>query len=159
MSELKTDQKLLNLIAAARRHKMTPAEKVAQRLSFIRGQTGFSSDEILAVLPELSDAAVLSAANERIRRLEEALRQAKTALERYDFGVTTIVDQDAWGILHAALQADPKHWIVSFEIGAPERQEIYVQAETADEAREKACKDTTLENQWWDVKVVEDIDP
>lgn len=55
MTNLQTPPDLLErLIDAARNHVMTPAEVRAQKISFIRGQTGASTEEILRVLPELA---------------------------------------------------------------------------------------------------------
>ncbi|MCK8785884.1 hypothetical protein M0638_16010, partial [Roseomonas sp. NAR14] len=43
------------LLARAAAHVMTPAERRAQRLSWIRGMTGRTDAEILRVLPELEE--------------------------------------------------------------------------------------------------------
>lgn len=50
-----TSPELLALIERARKHVMTPAEKRAQILSFLRGQTGLTTEEILRVKPELAE--------------------------------------------------------------------------------------------------------
>lgn len=55
MIERRTPLPLLKrLTEAAQKSAMTPSEVRAQKISFIRGQTGASTEEILRVLPELA---------------------------------------------------------------------------------------------------------
>lgn len=51
MTELKTDPELLErIMEAARKHKMSPAERRAQRISFIHGTTGHDKALISKIL-------------------------------------------------------------------------------------------------------------
>lgn len=45
-----TDEELLQRLREAKAHEMTPAEKRAQRISFIHGQTGVDKDRISKIL-------------------------------------------------------------------------------------------------------------
>ena len=45
-----TDEDLLKRLRAAKSDEMTPAEKRAQRISFIHGQTGVDKDRISEIL-------------------------------------------------------------------------------------------------------------
>lgn len=54
MTQPRTSPALLARLAQAAKHVMTPEERRQQRLSFIAGQTGYSRDLIVSVLPELA---------------------------------------------------------------------------------------------------------
>lgn len=56
MIDLRTDPALLDrLVEVARTYVMTPAERRAQRRSWVRGQTGLTDKQIIAVMPELAE--------------------------------------------------------------------------------------------------------
>lgn len=50
-----TSPELLALVERAKSHVMTAAERRAQRLSWVRGQTGLSTEQILQIAPALGE--------------------------------------------------------------------------------------------------------